>query len=66
MTANAPKPAPVADIEARIRAAAARARAEADARRPADPTLPAERGGRSGPEPTRYGDWEKGGIATDF
>ncbi|WP_088342822.1 MULTISPECIES: DUF1674 domain-containing protein [Rhodomicrobium] len=22
--------------------------------------------GRKGPEPTRYGDWEKGGIASDF
>ena len=27
---------------------------------------PAEHGGRSGPEPTRYGDWEKGGIVSDF
>ena len=25
-----------------------------------------EIGGRSGPEPTRYGDWEKRGIASDF
>ncbi|MCA3255846.1 MAG: DUF1674 domain-containing protein [Alphaproteobacteria bacterium] len=25
-----------------------------------------EVGGRKGPEPTRYGDWEKGGIAVDF
>lgn len=25
-----------------------------------------EVGGRNGPEPTRYGDWEKGGIAVDF
>lgn len=25
-----------------------------------------EVGGRDGPEPTRYGDWEKGGIASDF
>lgn len=25
-----------------------------------------EIGGRKGPEPTRYGDWEKGGIAWDF
>lgn len=25
-----------------------------------------EFGGRDGPEPTRYGDWEKGGIASDF
>jgi hypothetical protein len=25
-----------------------------------------EQGGQSGPEPTRYGDWEKGGRCTDF
>lgn len=25
-----------------------------------------EIGGRSGPEPTRYGDWEKNGIISDF
>ena len=25
-----------------------------------------EIGGRKGPEPTRYGDWEKGGICSDF
>ena len=28
--------------------------------------LPPEQGGPAGPEPTRYGDWEKGGIASDF
>lgn len=28
--------------------------------------MPEEIGGRKGPEPTRYGDWEKGGICTDF
>lgn len=27
---------------------------------------PSEQGGRKGPEPTRYGDWEKGGIISDF
>ena len=27
---------------------------------------PAELGGRKGPEPVRYGDWEKKGIAVDF
>lgn len=26
----------------------------------------AERGGPTGPEPTRYGDWERQGIARDF
>ncbi len=28
--------------------------------------LPTELGGRDGPEPIRYGDWEVKGIATDF
>ena len=28
--------------------------------------LPKELGGREGPEPTRYGDWEKKGICYDF
>ena len=27
---------------------------------------PKERGGQKGPEPTRYGDWEKDGICSDF
>lgn len=33
---------------------------------PPDIAADAERGGRKGLEPTRYGDWEKGGIAVDF
>lgn len=56
-------------IKARIAAAAQRALAEAEERRQATdarPPLPKELGGRSGPEPTRYGDWEKKGIASDF
>ncbi|WP_439551555.1 DUF1674 domain-containing protein [Falsiroseomonas sp.] len=28
--------------------------------------LPKEIGGPKGPEPTRYGDWEQKGRATDF
>lgn len=28
--------------------------------------LPKEIGGPSGPEPTRYGDWEQKGRCTDF
>ncbi|WP_243412207.1 DUF1674 domain-containing protein [Cognatiluteimonas telluris] len=32
---------------------------------PAAP-LPVEIGGRDGPEPTRYGDWEKNGRCIDF
>ena len=27
---------------------------------------PFEEGGPNGPEPTRYGDWEKGGRCSDF
>jgi hypothetical protein len=36
--------------------------------RPARLVQPAVReiGGPEGPEPTRYGDWEKGGRCTDF
>lgn len=48
---------------------AARALAEAEARRKAadeDAARQRELGGPKGPEPTRYGDWEKKGIACDF
>jgi len=31
-----------------------------------EPCLPKEYGGRDGPEPTRYGDWEKNGRCIDF
>jgi len=30
------------------------------------PTPPKEWGGREGPEPPRYGDWEKNGRCIDF
>lgn len=48
--------------------AAQRALAEAEARRKAagEKALPKELGGRDGPEPVRYGDWEKKGLAIDF
>ncbi|MBN8630950.1 MAG: DUF1674 domain-containing protein [Rhodobacterales bacterium] len=49
--------------------AAQRALAEAEARRKAaegKAPLPPELGGREGPEPVRYGDWEKKGLAVDF
>ncbi len=45
---------------------AQRALAEAEARRKAAAELPKEIDGPAGPEPTRFGDWEKKGIATDF
>ena len=50
--------------------AAQRALAEAEERRArqrseqADPAP--EVGGRAGPDPARYGDWENKGIASDF
>jgi hypothetical protein len=50
--------------------AAQRALAEAEARRRASAAnaqaLPKEIQGPKGPEPTRYGDWENKGIASDF
>jgi hypothetical protein len=56
------------EVAARIAAAAQRAKAEAEARRAqeAKTQLPPELGGPKGPEPTRYGDWERKGIASDF
>ncbi|MEN7343139.1 MAG: DUF1674 domain-containing protein [Pseudomonadota bacterium] len=33
---------------------------------PQQGTAPREIGGRKGPEPTRYGDWEKNGRCIDF
>jgi hypothetical protein len=50
--------------------AAQRALAEAEARRKAAEASAAPREkefqGPKGPEPTRYGDWENKGIASDF
>ena len=48
--------------------AAIRALAEAEARRAAALSVerPKEINGRKGLEPTRYGDWESKGIASDF
>ncbi len=47
---------------------AKRALAEAEARRKAAKAaaLPPEEGGPKGLEPTRYGDWEKKGLTSDF
>ncbi|MGF1650865.1 MAG: DUF1674 domain-containing protein [Hyphomicrobiaceae bacterium] len=49
--------------------AALRALAEAEERRiqrAKQDERPTEIGGQKGPDPVRYGDWEKGGIAWDF
>ena len=55
-------------IAARIAEAGRRAAAEAEARRAKESAakLPPELGGPKGPEPTRYGDWERKGIVSDF
>jgi hypothetical protein len=73
MTDDSSRPATSASAEQRkpLSPAAQRALAEAEARRQAaaaNATKPAakEAGGPKGPEPTRYGDWENKGIASDF
>ncbi len=46
----------------KLKSSAARLEAE---KKPADGKVE-EIGGPSGPEPTRYGDWERNGICSDF
>jgi len=55
-------------VAARIAEAAVRANAEAEMRRAREVKrqLPPELGGPKGLEPTRYGDWERKGIVSDF
>jgi hypothetical protein len=64
------RPAPADEPNARRNPAAERALAEANARRAGtnrtSKEQPKELHGRNGPEPTRYGDWEVNGIASDF
>ena len=57
-----------AEIERRRKEAAERALQEAALRKKSEdaPSLPKELGGRKGPEPTRFGDWEKKGVVSDF
>ena len=69
MTDNSSSTAPDAQRR-KLTPAAERALAEAEARRRAAAasthSLPKEFQGPKGPEPTRYGDWERKGIASDF
>jgi hypothetical protein len=64
-----PPSAPPA-VKKPLTAAAERALAEAAARRAAydraAAARPHEVGRREGPDPVRYGDWERNGIASDF
>ena len=57
MTATEPKTAPESTGKTRERGR--------EATRP-DPGSVPEIGGRKGPDPTRYGDWEKDGRCIDF
>lgn len=65
-------PQPAAAVQERrpLTPAAQRALAEAEARRKAAAAeakpVAKELQGPKGPEPTRYGDWERKGIASDF
>jgi hypothetical protein len=68
--ADDPKPGEPTPPRKELSPAAQRALAEAEARRKdaageAKP-MPREYQGAKGPEPTRYGDWENKGIASDF
>jgi hypothetical protein len=57
------KPLPPAAQRALAEAAERRRLAEAEQK---NHPAPKEFNGPSGPEPTRYGDWERKGIASDF
>ena len=73
-TGSAPAPLENTNIEDEpkrvLTPQAQRALAEAAERRAARDATETERakeiGGRNGPDPVRYGDWEQGGIAWDF
>ncbi len=73
-TGHSPKPARVTRTGA-LPGQAAQAAAPAPTSEPAGNTgkpptgntgKPQEIGGPSGPEPTRFGDWERNGICVDF
>lgn len=61
MAANEEKPAPTPAAERALKEAEERRR-----RQKRDKSEAPEVGGRQGPDPARYGDWEKDGIASDF
>jgi hypothetical protein len=69
-TDRKPDAAPENPVARKLSPEAERALAEAAARRAEIDRKAAERptelNGRKGPEPTRYGDWEAKGIASDF
>ncbi|MGJ8563877.1 MAG: DUF1674 domain-containing protein [Alphaproteobacteria bacterium] len=54
------------DLSPAARRALDEAAERRSARLAASDALPPEKAGPKGAEPTRYGDWERGGIAYDF
>ncbi len=60
---DGPEPRVLSETAAR---ALEEARARREAAEAAVAAAPREIGGRKGPDPARYGDWEVKGIATDF
>jgi hypothetical protein len=60
-----PNAAPGKPLTPAARRALEEANARHEAERAAQPA-PGEEGGPRGPEPTRFGDWERKGIAVDF
>lgn len=64
-----PETAGEGEVKKQLSPAAQRALAEAKARREAaaaEAERETEHGGPKGPEPTRFGDWERKGIISDF
>lgn len=65
MNSNPPNAAPGKKLSPQAQRALAEA-AERKAARKEAQSLPKETAGPKGAEPTRYGDWERGGITYDF
>ena len=63
MTDSAPKPLPLSPAAAALKPKAAPV--PPGAQPDAAPPVP-EQGGPKGPEPTRFGDWERNGRCIDF
>jgi hypothetical protein len=62
---RAPKKPPSPAAERALAEAAAR-RVAAERQKAGSPEQPKETPGRDGLDPTRYGDWEVKGVASDF
>ena len=61
--APGPRPEPRPELKPGAKAGS---RAASEAAKPDNIAKPKEIGGPEGPEPTRYGDWERKGICVDF